>query len=266
MQFSKVRLEKHATVSNALGNTRFRVEGIAVECSRDQRLVMNPALTESQPSRSRFSDHRVSTAKCHWTEGPSPCFPFLSSTMHRFRKKPSSSGPPSYTSPSTPTPPITEYIKQELATFHPQKDRRALAATSSAVALSILPQSPNSTDPVPDEPESKESAWRAAYGAAEIAVDIAKDSSDMLPPLKAVAVALSVLIKNYDVRHPPASCSMNLSTADGFQQQTTANTDQIREVEERVQSLDEILTNPVDGQDSHEKARREALRRFVPFP
>jgi hypothetical protein len=32
-----------------------------------------------------------------------------------------------------------------------------------------------------------------------MAVDITKDSSGVLPPLKAVVVALFVLIKNYDV-------------------------------------------------------------------
>ena len=34
----------------------------------------------------------------------------------------------------------------------------------------------------------------------KITVDIAKESSDLLLPLKAVVGALSVLIKNYDVR------------------------------------------------------------------
>ena len=76
-----------------------------------------------------------------------------------------------------------------------------LAASSSAIALSIV--SPTSCDSAGDtlnEPgSSKESVWKAAYGAARVAVEIAKDSSDMLPPLKAVMVALSVLIKNYDV-------------------------------------------------------------------
>lgn len=43
-----------------------------------------------------------------------------------------------------------------------------------------------------------------AYGAARMAVEIAKDSSDMFPPLKAVAAAVSVLIKHYDVS---VSCS-----------------------------------------------------------
>ena len=100
---------------------------------------------------------------------------------------------------------MADYIKQELATFHPQtKDRRALAALSSAIPLSIALPSCDPTDAALDEPgSSKESAWKAAYGAAKMAVDIAKDSSDMLPPLKGVMVALSVLIKNYDVG-PPA--------------------------------------------------------------
>jgi hypothetical protein len=102
---------------------------------------------------------------------------------------------------------MVEHIKQELAAFYPKtKDRRALAATSGAVALSIASPFCDPTDAASDEPgSSKESAWRAAYGAAKIAVDIAKDSTDILPPLKAVMVALSVLIKNYDVRHLPAS-------------------------------------------------------------
>ena len=39
----------------------------------------------------------------------------------------------------------------------------------------------------------------AAYGAAKIAIETTKESSDMCLPLKAVVGALSVLIKNYDV-------------------------------------------------------------------
>ena len=38
-----------------------------------------------------------------------------------------------------------------------------------------------------------------------MAIEIAKDSSDMFPPLKAVMVALSVLVNNYDVGPPEAS-------------------------------------------------------------
>ena len=42
--------------------------------------------------------------------------------------------------------------------------------------------------------------WRTAYETARLAVDIAKESSYMFPPLKAVVGALAVLIKNYDVK------------------------------------------------------------------
>ena len=55
-----------------------------------------------------------------------------------------------------------------------------------------------------------------------------------------------------------------LLTADRFTQQTTANEQQIKDIEERVQSLAGVLTSPICDQDSEEKARREALRRFVP--
>ena len=126
------------------------------------------------------------------------------STMHHFRKKSSPSATPPDNPPPTATSPIVEYIRQELATFHPRtQDKRALAASSSIIALSIASPSCDPTDIALDEPgSSKESGWRAAYGAVRMAVDVAKDSSDLLPPLKAVMVALSVLVKNYDVSTP----------------------------------------------------------------
>ena len=132
------------------------------------------------------------------------------STMPRFRKKASSSGTPTNIPPLAPTPPTAEYTRQRLSTFRLwKKDRRALAASSSAVALSIISPSCDPTDSAPDEPGlSKESVWKAAYGAARIAVDVAKDSFDMFPPVKAVLVALSVLMKNCDVCPPPASRSV----------------------------------------------------------
>ncbi|KAF9785144.1 hypothetical protein BJ322DRAFT_1108609 [Thelephora terrestris] len=74
-----------------------------------------------------------------------------------------------------------------------------------------------------------------------MAIDIANASSDMFLPLKAVVGALSVLIKNYD--------------------QTADNTDRIKEIEERVDSLGGILASPVGDQDDEEKARRGALRK-----
>jgi hypothetical protein len=54
-------------------------------------------------------------------------------------------------------------------------------------------------------------------------------------------------------------------TADRFPQQTAANTEQIRDIEERIQSLAEVLASPMNDQDSEEKARRKALRKFVPL-
>ena len=53
-------------------------------------------------------------------------------------------------------------------------------------------------------------------------------------------------------------------TADRFLQQTTANEQQIGDIEERVRSLAGVLTPSVCDEDREEKARREALRRFVP--
>ena len=184
------------------------------------------------------------------------------SIMRHFRKKSSQSSTPTNSRPSTPTPPA-EYIKKELATFFPRaKDRRALAASSSAIALSIVSASCNPCQVAPDESASpKESVWRAVYGAARIAVETAKESSDMLPPLKAVMVALSVLIRNCDVSPPQPPVPL---TADCILQQTFANAEQIKDIEDRIESLSKILTYPVVDQDTGEKART-ALRKFV-FP
>ena len=92
--------------------------------------------------------------------------------------------------------------------FHRAKDRRALAASSSAIALSIVSASFNPSDIALDEPgSSTESIWKTAYGAARIAVDTVKESSDMFPPLKAVVGALSVLIRNCDVSSSKVSHS-----------------------------------------------------------
>ena len=46
-------------------------------------------------------------------------------------------------------------------------------------------------------------------------------------------------------------------------QQTADNADQIRELEERVESLGEVLASPVGDRDNKEKARRNALRKSV---
>jgi hypothetical protein len=46
-------------------------------------------------------------------------------------------------------------------------------------------------------------------------------------------------------------------------QQTTANADRIRDVEQRIQSPGEIVKYPVGDRDNDEKARRKAFKRFV---
>ena len=133
--------------------------------------------------------------------------------MHHFRKRSSSAATPTSSRPSTPTSPVLEYIKQELITSHLRaKDLRALAASSSAIALSIASPSYDPTDNAANEPgSSKESVWKTAYGTARMAVEIANASSDMFLPLKAVVGALSVLIKNYDVGPPSASPPVDFS-------------------------------------------------------
>ena len=101
---------------------------------------------------------------------------------------------------STPTPPA-KLVKDLVS----RKDSRALAATSSAIALSLgsalydIRETSGDGAAVRD----KDTDWQTAYGAARMAVEIAKESSDMFPPLKAVVGAMSALIKNYDVS---ASC------------------------------------------------------------
>ena len=174
--------------------------------------------------------------------------------MHPFRKKPPSS--------ATPTPPVPEHTKQRPAKSRPRgKGRKVLAASSSAITPEpITSPSYDPTDHTLDESgSSKESAWKAAYGAARMAVEITNASSDMFLPLKAVVGALSVLIKNYDVGSPSVS---RLVHPDRLLQQTVANGDQIREVERRIQSVSGILSHPVGEHDSEEKTRREGLKKF----
>jgi hypothetical protein len=181
--------------------------------------------------------------------------------MRRSQKKSPPPSIPTNSGSPTPTPPV-EYIKKELATFFPRtKDKRALAASSSAIALSIVSPSCNTNETAVDEPESSEvSVWKTAYGAARIAIETAKESSDMCPPLKAVLGALSVLIKNYDVS---SSSRVVLQIANRPLQQTANNVERIKDIGERVESLSEMLTRPVGDQDTEEKARRESLKRFA---
>ena len=108
-----------------------------------------------------------------------------------FKSKPSSNTPaPTHTSP-------TELV-QNLAS---QRDSKALAATSSAIALSISSAFSDirgtSSDGTADQ--GGDTGWRAAYAAVRMVVEITKESSDLCLPLKAVVGAVSALMKNYDV-------------------------------------------------------------------
>ena len=82
------------------------------------------------------------------------------------------------------------------------EDQGELACKSSGIPSPVASSSQNQpvNTPLDESGPSKESGWKTAYGGARIAVEIAKESSDLFLPLKAVVGALSVLIKNYDVR------------------------------------------------------------------
>ena len=111
--------------------------------------------------------------------------------------------------PSSATPislPQTTSSKRRKAveTSPEPRDKKPglLAALSASLPSAIGSSSQGPSDTDVDRPEtSKESRWRTAYAAARMAVEFTKESTDMFLPLKAVAGALSVLIKNYDVNH-----------------------------------------------------------------
>jgi len=79
-----------------------------------------------------------------------------------------------------------------------RRNPRAPTVSSSAVAVgSTFDTRDTSSDGSTNQ--RKDTAWRTAYSTARMAVEIAKESSDMFLPLKAVVGAMSVLIRNYDV-------------------------------------------------------------------
>ena len=110
-------------------------------------------------------------------------------------------------SPATPTdhPQTTPTERKKAVKSNPKagaKKRGALAALSTSIASAIGSSSQGPSDTGVDQPgTSKESRWRTAYIAARMAVEIAKESTDIFPPLKAVVGAVAVLIKNYDVKY-----------------------------------------------------------------
>ena len=107
------------------------------------------------------------------------------------KSKPSGGTPP-------PTPRFPAKLVQELTS---RKDLRALAAASSAIALSIGSASNDTSDTSSDGDtvQAMDEIRKTTYAAVRMAVDITKESSDMCLPLKAVVGAISALIKNYDV-------------------------------------------------------------------
>jgi hypothetical protein len=113
--------------------------------------------------------------------------------MPRLRK---SKSPAADISAPTPTPPAE--LVQNLTS---QRDFRALAASSTAIALSIGSPNHEPDDTPSDETavQERDTGWQTAYAAVRMAIEITKESSDMFLPLKAVVGAISVLIKNYDV-------------------------------------------------------------------
>jgi hypothetical protein len=104
---------------------------------------------------------------------------------------------------SVSTPAYPAELVQNLTS---QRDSRVLAATSTAIALSIGSAFYNTRDTSSDGAavRGRDAGWQTAYAAARMAIEIANGSSDMFLPLKAVVGAMSVLIKNYDVG---VSCS-----------------------------------------------------------
>ena len=99
---------------------------------------------------------------------------------------------------STPTSPA-ELVQQ--LTSLPRGDPRTLLASSTAIALSIASPFYDTGDASGDgvTVRGRDAGWQTTYGAVRMAVEIAKETSDMFLPLKAVVGAVSALMKNYDV-------------------------------------------------------------------
>ena len=105
--------------------------------------------------------------------------------------------------PKSPVPtPLTPRSLAELVRgLASRKDPRALAVTSTAIALSLGFPIHDIDDTSSDGAtiRRKVTIWKMACDGVRLAVDITKDSADTFGPLKAVSGALSVLILNLDV-------------------------------------------------------------------
>ena len=77
-----------------------------------------------------------------------------------------------------------------------------MLATPSAATIPPVSSAPSNTRDMSRDGvtvQGRATGWQTAYRTARMAIEVAKESSDMFLPLKAVAGALSVLIRNYDV-------------------------------------------------------------------
>ena len=169
---------------------------------------------------------------------------------------PHKSGSPA-TTPSHP--------KDLIQTFMSRREPRALAASSIAIALSIGSAFSNILDAPSDGAavQARDANWQTAYGVARMAVEMAKESSDLCLPLKAVLGAISVLTKNYDVSVSYSHTERPLIFYLVLLQQASDNVDKVKEIERRAQSLSGVLASPVGEDDYAEKGRRAELRGFV---
>ena len=92
-------------------------------------------------------------------------------------------------------------------------------------------------------------------------LDIAKESSDWFPPLKACLGGINALVKHYDVCHAVAGCSEALLTCLFQQSEDIKNT-----LEELIPWLTKLLESPakVDPNgDQQEVERRSQMARLV---
>jgi hypothetical protein len=108
--------------------------------------------------------------------------------MHYLRK---SNAPADAPAPNS-TPP-SELVKK--------RDSRALATLSAGIALSISSATNDTRGTSSDGTtvQGMDAIRQTTYAIARMVVETTKESSDLLPPLKAVVGAMFVLMRNYDV-------------------------------------------------------------------
>jgi len=108
--------------------------------------------------------------------------------MHHLRK---SKAPVDIPAPTSTSP--AELVKR--------RDSGALATLSAGIALSIGSAANNTRGTSSDGTtvQGMDAVLRTTYASVKMAVEIAKESSDLCLPLKAVVGAMSALMRNYDV-------------------------------------------------------------------